>query len=473
MFLIARPTTKMKISDNERQTNEQLPKIKVEQEPVRMKKNVGLISGISLIVGTIIGSGIFISPKGVLTETGSVGLSLIVWTAGGLLSLLGGEYPYLMEGLGRIVAYLFAWTKVVVLTPSSLAIICLTFAEYLVTFFPFCGNPQIPLKLIAALAIVTLGIINSFDTKLAASVQVLFTAAKLIAIGIIIIGGLNGFEGTTNSPAKVALAFYDCLWAYDGWNNLNYVIEELKNPYSWGEDVLGPVGIIMPLFVMCSTFGAANGSLFAGGRTVYVAARENQLPEILSYVNCKRYTPIPSITFTCAIALAMLIPLDIGGLIDFFSFAAWLFYAMTILSLLILKWKMKDAPRPIRLNVVLALIFMVCSLYLVVAPIIQDPRIEFLYAFLFIVGGLLLYFPLIPSPCFCSYFLRLRRVLTFRMNDISNTKVMHNVNFVLCKLIYFVYCHFKQKRNPIHACIHNLASLCFILRCIMSQVLII
>ena len=71
---------------------------------------------------------------------------------GTLITKSGGEYPYMWAGLGRIVAYLYAWTKIVVLTPSSAAIITLTFAEYVVSFFDFCGAPQVPPKIIAAVA---------------------------------------------------------------------------------------------------------------------------------------------------------------------------------------------------------------------------------------------------------------------------------------------------------------------------------
>ncbi|XP_076111590.1 b(0,+)-type amino acid transporter 1-like [Mytilus galloprovincialis] len=440
------------------------PRVVIVEDTAKLKKSVGIISGISFIVGSVIGSGIFISPKGVLQETGSVGLSLIVWGSAGILSLLGslsyaeigcvvkksgGEYAYIDAAMGRLMAFMFAWTKIIVLTPSSVAVISLTFASYCVTFFPYCGEPQVPLKVIAALAIVTLTIINCYDTRAGASVQVFFTAAKLIALAIIIVGGLvrlgqghtatmkSGFDGTIGTASGVALAFYDALWAYDGWNTLNYVSEELKNPYvnlpranvvgvllvtilyiltnisylvvlgidglldsdavavTWGDDVLGAAGVIMPIFVMCSTFGAANGALFAGVRTLYAAARDDQFPEVLSYVNCKRYTPIPCLIFTSVVSLLMLIPGDIGSLIDFFSFASWMFYALAIISLFILRWRLPDAHRPIKIFILLPVIFLACSLYLVVAPIIQDPRLEFLYAFLFMVGGLLFYIPLV------------------------------------------------------------------------------
>ncbi|XP_052715931.1 b(0,+)-type amino acid transporter 1-like [Crassostrea angulata] len=438
--------------------------VSIRQEKVRMKKTVGLISGTSLIVGTIIGSGIFISPKSVLDRTGSVGLSLVVWTASGFLALLGslsyaelgtvirksgGEYSYIKEALGDIPAFLFAWTSVIVVRTSSMGIICLTFGEYMATFFPYCGSPIIPIKLVAALAIVSLGVINSYSTTLAGRTQVVFTFVKLIALIIIVIGGIvkliqgnvsqfqNSFEGTTTSPSNIALAFYNALWAYDGWNNLNYVTEELKDPaknlpranvlgvmittviyllvnisyltamtslellnspavaVTWGDRVLGGAAVLMPLSVLFSTFGAANGTLFGGGRVVYVAAREGHLPEMLSYVQCKYYTPFPSIIFTIVISLIMIIPGDISSLVDFFSFSAWLFYGVTVSCLIIFRFTKKDVERPIKVPIVIPILFVLIAIYLVIGPIIESPQIELLYAFLFIIGGLLFYFPFV------------------------------------------------------------------------------
>ncbi|XP_067652380.1 b(0,+)-type amino acid transporter 1-like isoform X2 [Haliotis asinina] len=429
-----------------------------------MERNVGLISGISIIVGTIIGSGIFISPKGVLRDTGSVGLSLVVWAASGLIALLGalsyselgtlirlsgGEYAYIRIALGNIPAFLYSWTSVIVIKTSSMSIITLTFANYVESLFAMCGHPDIPIKIVAAVALLTVGIVNSWSTKLAAQVQIVFTAGKLIALTIIIIGGIvklaqgntsvvaEGFKGSTESPSTIALAFYGALWAYDGWNNLNYVTEELESPsknlpraniiavllvtivyvltnisyltvmttqelldsnavaVTWGDRVLGVAAVIMPLSVMVSTFGATNGSAFTGGRVVYAAARDNNLPEILSYIQVKQLTPLPSMIFTIFISILMIIPGDIGSLIDFFSFTAWMFYGMTFLSLIVLRFKMKDAPRPYKVPIPIPIIMFLVSLYLVIAPIVEDPQIEFLYAFLFVLGGLVFYIPFV------------------------------------------------------------------------------
>ncbi|XP_052817822.1 b(0,+)-type amino acid transporter 1-like [Mya arenaria] len=438
--------------------------IEPRRDVLKLKRNVGLVSGVSFIIGSIIGSGIFISPTGVLSETGSVGLSLVVWAASGAISLLGalsyaelgtmiprsgGEYAYLYDGMFPFIAYMYSWTRTIVLQPSGVAIICLTFASYMVTFFEYCGSPAPPEKIIACLAIVTLCIINSYDTSWAAYVQVFFTIAKLVAIAIIIIGGFvklgqdgtthlrDGFKGSTNSPSKIALSFYDAMWAYDGWNTLNFLTEEIKNPnrnlpwsnyigvplvtivyiltnisyivvlspqglldssavaVDWGKEMLGSAYVIMPIAVMFSTFGAANGLLYSSGRMVYAAAREGHLPEVLSYVHATLYTPLPSIALTGIIAILMTIPADIGSLVDFFSFAAWLFYGLTVACVVILRIRQPNAERPIKVFILFPIVFTLISIYLVIAPIIDDPRLEFLWAAIFIVGGFLFYFPFV------------------------------------------------------------------------------
>ncbi|XP_041376698.1 b(0,+)-type amino acid transporter 1-like [Gigantopelta aegis] len=433
-------------------------------EQITMGKHVGLPSGISLIVGTIIGSGIFISPKSVLKDTGSIGLCLIVWAASGIIALFGGlvyaelglvvkksggEYAYIREAFGNVPAFLFAWTSVVVIRTSSLSIICLTFAEYVDTFFEMCGQPEIPKKLVAALAIVTVALVNGYSTNLAARVQVVFTVAKLLALVVIIIGGIvklaqgsrkeldTGFLDTNESPSTIALAFYGALWAYDGWNNLNYVTEELQNPKRnlpianitgvvlvtavyimtnisyfavmtrqelldapavavlWGDRVIGAAAVLIPVAVMISTFGAANGTAFTANRVTYVAARDNNLPAILSYIHYKNRTPLPSMIFTCTLSLMMIIPGNIGSLIDFFSFTAWMFYGMAFTALIVLRFTKKDAERPYKVPIPIPILMVLVALYLVIAPIVEEPRIEFLYALLFVLGGLIFYVPFV------------------------------------------------------------------------------
>ncbi|XP_037553457.1 b(0,+)-type amino acid transporter 1, partial [Nematolebias whitei] len=384
-----------------------------------LHKDVGLLSGISLIVGTMIGSGIFISPKSVLLYSGAVGPCLLIWTACGVLATLGAlcyaelgtmitksgaEYSYLMEAFGNLLAYLYSWTSVMVLRPSSFAIITLSFAEYAsAPFYPGCTPPLVIIKCLSAAAIIMIIFVNCLSVKLASFVQNLFTAAKLVIIIIIVLAGIvlmaqgntenlsNAFEGSTTSVGAIGLAFYNGLWAYDGWNQLNFITEELKDPHrnlplaiiigiplvtvcyvlinvayftvmtptelllspavavTFGDRVLYPLSWIVPLFVVFSTFGSANGSCFTAGRLCYVAGREGHMVKILSYISVKRNTPSPALIFHGVLTLFYIIPADINSLIKYFSFAQWVFYGLTALALIVMRFTRKELKRPVKL----------------------------------------------------------------------------------------------------------------------------
>lgn len=147
----------------------QMGAVSVPAIPIGLKRRVGLFSGIALIVGTMIGSGIFLSPRGVLERTGSVGLSLVVWCLSGLLSLLGAlcyaelgtlisksgaEYSYILEAFGGPLAFLFSWISVFILKPAMLSIICLTLSEYIVSpLFPDCPQSTLLIKLFTVFSI--------------------------------------------------------------------------------------------------------------------------------------------------------------------------------------------------------------------------------------------------------------------------------------------------------------------------------
>jgi len=138
-------------------------------EIVQLKRTLGLHNGVALIVGLIIGSGIFISPKGVLQEIGSVGGSLVIWAICGIISLVGalcyselgtsvprsgGDYAYITEALGNLPGFLFLWCAVIVLMPTGIAIASLTFSYYILQpVFPTCEPPDSAVRLIAACAI--------------------------------------------------------------------------------------------------------------------------------------------------------------------------------------------------------------------------------------------------------------------------------------------------------------------------------
>ncbi|CAK9821767.1 b(0,+)-type amino acid transporter 1 [Anthophora retusa] len=405
-----------------------------ENNSVHLKRRVGLVSGVALIVGTMIGSGIFVSPSGLLVRTGSIGISFLVWTACGMLSLCGAlayaelgtmntssgaEYAYFMDAFGAPPAFLFSWVSTLVLKPSQMAIICLSFAQYAVEAFAAdCDPPEEVVKIVALLAIILILLLIQGNTQH-------------------LKGAFDTMDDSTVNIGRLATAFYTGLWAYDGWNNLNYVTEEIKDPsknlprsimigiplvtlcyalinvsylavmspsemieseavaVTFGNRILGVMAWLMPLSVAISTFGSANGTLFAAGRLCFAASREGHLLDCLSYVHVRRFTPAPGLIFHSLVAGAMVLSGNIDSLIDFFSFTAWIFYGGAMLALLVMRRTRPNHPRPYKCPLIIPILVLGISAYLIVAPIIDKPQIEYLYAAGFIFAGMLVYLPFV------------------------------------------------------------------------------
>ena len=140
-----------------------------ESEGIGLKPTLTLMNGITIIMGSIIGSGIFVSPKGVLIYTGSPGLYLIVWLLAGVYSTVGaycfaelgtmiaksgGDYAYLMEAFGPFIAFLRLWVECIIIRPCTTAVVALTFATYICEpVFPDCESPAEAKKLLAGVCI--------------------------------------------------------------------------------------------------------------------------------------------------------------------------------------------------------------------------------------------------------------------------------------------------------------------------------
>ncbi|KAK5928700.1 hypothetical protein CesoFtcFv8_000333, partial [Champsocephalus esox] len=164
---------------------------------------------------------------------------------------------------------------------------------------------------------------------------------------------------------------------------------------TFGDRVLYPLSWIVPLFVVFSTFGSANGSCFTAGRLVYVSGREGHMVKILSYISLKHYTPAPALIFNGILASIYIIPSDINTLINYFSFAQWGFYGLTALALIVMRYTRKELHRPVKVPIFMAGLMVLVSCYLVLAPIIDKPDLEYLYCTIFIVSGLFLYYPFV------------------------------------------------------------------------------
>jgi len=210
---------------------------------------------ILIVIGTVIGSGIFLVPGLVIKQTGgSIGVALLVWLAAGVLSLLGaltygemgaskpdagGLYVYLRDALGPLPAFLYGWTMFFVIAAGSTATLAVAFTNYLgqfVTLSPVAG------KIVAIAMIVVVMLINVRGTREGANVQGVATAIKVGAIlvmSVMLIAVGHGFAQTPNVwPAQwngslfagVGLAMIGVLWAYEGWQYVTFSAGETKDP---------------------------------------------------------------------------------------------------------------------------------------------------------------------------------------------------------------------------------------------------
>ncbi|KAG8455401.1 hypothetical protein GDO86_001553 [Hymenochirus boettgeri] len=413
---------------------------------VALKKEIGLVSACGIIVGNIIGSGIFVSPKGVLENAGSVGMALIVWIVTGVITAVGalcyaelgvtipksgGDYSYVKDIFGGLAGFLRLWIAVLVIYPTNQAVIALTFSNYVLQpLFPTCFAPESGLRLLAAVCLLLLTWINCASVRWATRVQDMFTAGKLLALALIIIMGVvqickgeyywlepkNAFENFQEPDiGLIALAFLQGSFAYGGWNFLNYVTEELVNPYqnlpraifisiplvtfvyvfaniayvtamspqellasnavavTFGEKLLGVMAWIMPISVALSTFGGVNGSLFTSSRLFFAGAREGHLPSVLAMIHIKRCTPIPALLFTCLSTLLMLVTSDMYTLINYVGFINYLFYGVTVAGQIVLRWKKPDIPRPIKVNLIFPVIYLLFWAFLLVFSLWSEP----------------------------------------------------------------------------------------------------
>uniref|UniRef100_A0A8C7Q5G7 Uncharacterized protein n=1 Tax=Oncorhynchus mykiss TaxID=8022 RepID=A0A8C7Q5G7_ONCMY len=233
-------------------------KEKKEDEVIHLRRTIGLLPAISFIIGTVVGSGIFIAPKGVLMNSGSVGLSLVVWALCGVLSTFGalcyaelgttftksgGHYTYLLETLGPLPAFLRLWAEFLFIRPAVASYVSLAFGRYVVDpFFSPCAPPTALIKLVSILGVTFVVAINCWSVTLASRTQITLTFIKMFALVLIIVPGItalargqtenfqNGFEIDTLTLDKLPLAFYSGLYAYGGWFYLNFVTEEVINP---------------------------------------------------------------------------------------------------------------------------------------------------------------------------------------------------------------------------------------------------
>jgi len=247
-----------------------------EGEPGQLARRLGLTSAIAVVIGSVIGSGIFLTPQNVAAAVQVPGVMIFVWILTGLLTLAGaltnaeiaseipkagGQYVFFRVLYGDLTAFLYGWTTFTVYQTGSIAAIAVAFAKYFGYFvdlphlgpeleawkIPLIGNiaplDDIGVKIVAIATILFIATVNYFGVQFGGFVQNLFTFLKVGAIGGIILlaftlgeGSVDNFFPLWGEPAAGALlpaigvAMIATLWSYDGWNSLTYLAGEVRDP---------------------------------------------------------------------------------------------------------------------------------------------------------------------------------------------------------------------------------------------------
>jgi APA family basic amino acid/polyamine antiporter len=422
-----------------------------------LKRDLGVWGAASIVVGTVIGSGIFLVPKSMVMNVGSAQMVIFVFIFGGLLSLAGaltyaelsaampeagGEYVYLREAYGPFSAFLYGWTQMWVAKSGSIATLATAFFTYMANFFPalegVITEVNLPLlglltiksgQIFAMVVVALLGWLNYYGVRVGGNVQVGVTVVKvglialLIIVGLTFSGGATANFGTSIPAAGGVAGFFAALvaalWAYDGWNNVSMVSSEIKNPQKnlplalvfgtlavmaiyilanlayfyvlpasgvagsdrvaaemmrrvWGAGGANAVSVA----AMISIFAALNGSILTGSRVPYAMARDGLFFKSIGEVHPKYFTPANSIIALSAWSMILILSGGYDQLFTYVIFASWILYGMATASVIVLRFKRPDMPRPYRAvgYPVIPIIFVLVAIALILSTLQKSPR---------------------------------------------------------------------------------------------------
>ncbi len=375
----------------------------------KMKSTLSLFDVVCIIVGVIVGSGIFQTPPMIAGWVGTPVMILFVWFLGGFLSLVGalcyaelattypregGDYWYLNRAYGGWAGFLFAWAKLLVIRTGSIASISYILANYATELYAFPHSTLI----YALSAVILLTLVNCLGIREGKYTQDILTVAKIIGlIGIFIVAifvrspnpqPMQDFELTAGG-FFLALIFVQ--FTYGGWNECAYVAAEVRNPkknilrslvlgtvlvtviylllnaafiYALGVEKLanseavaadvfslwlGPLGArLVSALVVISTLGAVNGYILTGARISYALGSEHKIFSFMGYWNERHGTPIVALITQGVIVSILVCSGRFEVLIKYTTPAHWFFFLMTGVSLFILRYKDKDIERPYR-----------------------------------------------------------------------------------------------------------------------------
>jgi len=416
-------------------------------------RRLGLFSGTMAVVGGIIGGGIFRTPATVAERLGSPGLVLLAWVIGGIVALIGafcwgelgqrrpragGGYVYLRETFGPLPAFLYGWTLVLVIATGAIAAVAVTFADYTLALLGLPHRYSVPL---AVAAIVVLAGINYVGVRPAAITQNIFTILKLVALAVLIGAGmffaapLPPLAAPSPPSAALGAALVPILFTYGGWQQTNFIAEEIVEPERnlpralvlgvaivvavylltniaylrvLGVDglaastapaadtmraLLGPVGSkIIAVGIAVSTFGFLNLVILVTPRVLQAMAADGVFFARLAALHPVHRTPTLAIVALALCAIILTLSGTFGQLVDYVTFGDWIFFGLTAAALFVYRTRERGAgsreqetdstaprsqlPAPFRVPgyPVTPIVFVAAAAFVVYSAIVSNPR---------------------------------------------------------------------------------------------------
>ena len=399
-------------------------------EQSELVRGLGPWSAIAIVIGDTIGTGVFLVASDMARAVGSAALVLIAWILGGFIVLLGafcyaelgaafpragGPYVYLSRGLGPLWGFLFGWMSSFLERPVAMATLAAGFVRFLGFLFPVLTLPLFSghfgryeftfttAQPMAALVVMVVTALNYFSVRMGGAIQVLLTSLKMGTILVIVVGGF--LIGTKNTGAAAPVvtplglgtigalltALVPAMWAYNGFNDLGFVGEEIFHPQKnipraiivglltvgglylmadvvyfhalpfaqvaasqhVASDVVqsfaGSRGAVWLTVAMAlSAFGALHVVILTGARIPYAMARDGVFFHFAEHLHPRFRTPSGALIFLGSIAALLALSGTFEELYSLFVFAVWIFFALTAIALLLLRRKEPNLVRPYR-----------------------------------------------------------------------------------------------------------------------------
>ncbi|HET7505726.1 MAG TPA: amino acid permease [Kofleriaceae bacterium] len=409
-----------------------------------LARRLGPLDATMIVVSGIIGSGIFINPYVAAQRVETPFLILLVWVVGGVIALCGafvfaelgtvlpragGQYAFFREAFHPLVGFLHGWALLWIIQSGATAAVAVACGQYIASL---AGLPPRTATRIAIAILGALVVFHASGIKPGAILINVITIAKTLAIAVLVIGAFTladrgGVSLTPLVPPRLGTAglvsaflagLVPAMFAYGGWQNANFVVEEIRDPErnlprailagvaiviavyvaaniayvhvlsapvlaatptpaaALATEVLGPRGAdVLSVLVIVSTFGFLNLALMTAPRVYYAMARDGLFFSAVARVSPRTHVPVAAITTQGVLAAGFALSNTYDRLLGYAVFADWIFFALAGVALIVFRRTRPDAPRPYPtpLYPIVPAVFVLAGAGIVANMFVDDP----------------------------------------------------------------------------------------------------